>query len=206
MKLYDESMPAPNPRRVRMFLAEKGIALPTVRVQLGKGEHKSPEHIARNALGQVPVLELDDGSTLSESVSICRYIEALHPEPPLFGRTPKEIGTIDMWIRRVEMQLMVPIGAVWVNCHPATEAYMKAMGVKRFTEYGEQSRARARNRLEWLDSQMEGDFIAGDFSAADIVALSIVDFGIFIDIPIPPDALRLSAWHERVSKRPSAQA
>ena len=78
--------------------------------------------------------------------------------------------------------------------------------MKRFTEYGEQSRARARNRLEWLDSQMEGDFIAGDFSAADIVALSIVDFGIFIDIPIPPDALRLSAWHERVSKRPSAQA
>jgi glutathione S-transferase len=206
MKLYDENMPAPNPRRVRMFLKEKGLEVPIVRVQLGKGEHKSPEHLGRNALGQVPTLELDDGSAISESVSICRYLEALHPEPALFGRTPKEIGLIDMWIRRVELHLMAPIGAVWVNCHPATEAYMKAMGVTRFPAYGEESRKRALNRMEWLDGQMEGDYIAGAFSAADIVALSIVDFGAFIDIAIPQNAGRLRAWHERVSARPSAQA
>lgn len=206
MKLYDGGR-APNPRRVRIFFAEKNVPLPElVPVDIGRKEHRTEAFAKLNPARRLPVLELDDGTTLAETIAICRYIEALHPEPPLFGRTPKEIGTIDMWIRRVEMQVMVPLGAVWVNCHPATEAYMKAMGVKRFPDYGEQNRARAFNRLEWLDSQMEGDFIAGDFSAADIVALSIVDFGAFIDIPIPPGARRLRAWHERVSKRRSAKA
>ena len=206
MKLYDENMPAPNPRRVRMFAAEKGIEIPRVRVQLAKGEHKSPEHLARNALGQVPTLELDDGSMLSESVSICRYLEALYPTPPLFGRSPKEVGLVDMWIRRVELQIMAPLGAVWINCHPYTEPYAKAMGITRFADYGEANRLRAIDRLDWLDGQLESEFIAGDFSAADIIALSIIDFGTFIGVPIPEHATRLRAWHERVSKRPSATA
>jgi glutathione S-transferase len=206
MKLYDENMPAPNPRRVRIFAAEKGIDLPLVRVELAKGAHKSPEHLARNALGQVPTLELDDGSMLSESVSICRYLEALFPNPPLFGRTPKEIGLVDMWIRRVELQLGVPLGAYWINCHPYTEPYAKAMGITRYKDYGEASRLRAINRLEWLDGQLEAEFLAGDFSAADIIALSLIDFAGFIGIPIPDRATRLRAWHERVTKRPSASA
>ncbi|HTO55290.1 MAG TPA: glutathione S-transferase N-terminal domain-containing protein [Myxococcota bacterium] len=206
MKLYNENMPAPNPRRVRMFAAEKGISLPLVRVELAKREHKSAEHLARNALGQVPTLELDDGSTISESVSICRYLEALYPAPPLFGRTPKEIGLVDMWIRRVELQLGVPLGAYWINCHPYTEPYAKAMGITRFGDYGEASRLRAIDRLEWLDGQLESEFLAGDFSAADLIALSLVDFAAFIGIAIPERATRLRAWHERVSKRPSASA
>ena len=206
MKLYNENMPAPNPRRVRMFAAEKGISLPLVRVELAKREHKSAEHLARNALGQVPTLELDDGSTISESVSICRYLEALYPAPPLFGRTPKEIGLVDMWIRRVELQLGVPLGAYWINCHPYTEPYAKAMGITRFGDYGEASRLRAIDRLEWLDGQLESEFLAGDFSAADLIAFSLVDFAAFIGIAIPERATRLRAWHERVSKRPSASA
>lgn len=206
MKLYDENLPAPNPRRVRMFLAEKGIDIPLVRVQLARGEHKSPEHLARNALGQVPVLELDDGSTISETISICRYLEALHPMPALFGRTPKEIGLIDMWIRRFELQLMTPVGAVWVNVHPYTEAYMKALGRTRYADYGEASRRHASDRLAWFDSQLEGDWFAGDFSMADITALTIIDFAAFIGIPIPESATRLKDWHARISARPGAQA
>lgn len=206
MKLYDENMPAPNPRRVRIFAAEKGIEIPRVRVDLTKREHKSPEHLARNALGQVPTLELDDGTMLSESVSICRYLEALYPTPPLFGRNPKEIGLVDMWIRRLELQIGVPLGAYWINCHPYTAPYAKAMGITRFEAYGEANRLRAIDRLEWLDRQLETEFVAGDFSAADIIALSLVDFGAFIGIPIPEPATRLRGWHERVSKRPSASA
>ena len=206
MKLYDENMPAPNPRRVRMFAAEKGIEIPRVRVQLAKGEHKSPAHLARNALGQLPTLELDDGSMLSESVSICRYLEAVYPTPPLFGKSPKEIGLVDMWIRRVELQIMAPLGAVWINCHPYTEPYAKAMGITRFEAYGEANRLRAIDRLGWLDRQLDTEFIAGDFSAADIIALSVIDFGTFIGVGIPESATRLRGWHERVSKRPSASA
>src|ERR1700761_6114970 len=102
MILYGAPNPAPNPRRVRIFLAEKGIELAETPVDLMKREHKSPEHVARNSLGQVPTLELDDGTTISETVSICRYLEALHPEPPMFGRTPVEQALVDMWIRRIE--------------------------------------------------------------------------------------------------------
>src|SRR5512143_544481 len=101
MKLYGAPMPAPNPRRVRVFLAEKGVDLPETPVDLMKREHKSEEHRARNSLGQVPTLELDDGTMISETVSICRYLEALHPEPPLFGRSAVEQALVDMWIRRV---------------------------------------------------------------------------------------------------------
>ncbi|BCW89618.1 FtsZ-localized protein A [Alphaproteobacteria bacterium SO-S41] len=208
MKLYDENMPAPNPRRVRIFLAEKGITIPLVNVSLAKAEHKAPDFLTKNSLGQIPVLELDDGSTISETVSICRYLEALHPTPALFGTTPKEIGLIDMWIRRVELQLMSQIGNVWINSHKYTEKYAEKYGIKRFPDFGEESAKRAVGRLHWLDGDIAGrDFIAGDtYSMADIAALTVIDFAGFIGIPIPERCDNLKAWHERVSARPSAQA
>lgn len=208
MKLYDAGMPAPNPRRVRMYLAEKGIDVPLVKVSMLEGEHKRPEYIALNSLGQVPVLELDDGTAISETVSICRYFEALHPEPPLFGRTPVEIARIDMWIRRIEFQLMNPISQVWINVHPYTERFCAANGITRYAAFGEDNRKRALNRMKWLNGELAGhEFIAGDaFTMADIAAISVIDFAKFIGIEIPAEAEALSAWHARVSARPSAAA
>lgn len=110
MKLYGAPMPAPNPRRVRIFLAEKGVDLPETPVNMMQREHKSAEHRARNSLGQVPTLELDDGTCISETVAICRYFDEIHPEPPMFGRTPVEKAQVDMWIRRVEFTVMSPVG------------------------------------------------------------------------------------------------
>lgn len=203
MKLYDEAMPAPNPRRVRMFLAEKGVEIERVHVPLRERAHKSPEFLAKNSVGQVPALELDDGTIIAETVSICRYLEALHPEPPLFGRTAKEQALIDMWIRRLEFQLMGPIGQVWRHAHPYT-----AKLLTQYKDFGESNRAHAEAAYRWLDQELEGhDYIVGDaFSMADIVALSIVDFGTFIGVEAPADCTRLAAWRARVSARPSAAA
>jgi len=110
MILYGAPMPAPNPRRVRIFLAEKGIDLPETPVNMMKREHKSPEFRAKNSMGQLPTLELDDGTCISETVAICRYFEETHPEPPMFGRTPVEKALIDQWVRRVEFAVMMPVG------------------------------------------------------------------------------------------------
>lgn len=208
MKLYDEKMPAPNPRRVRIFLAEKGIEVPLERVKMAAGEHKAPAFMAKNSLGQLPVLELDDGSTISETVSICRYFEALQPDPPLFGRTPREIGVIDMWIRRVELQLSAHLSQLWINAHPYTEAYTARMGIARFPEFGEESRKRLVDKMTWLDLEIgRRDFVAGDaYSMADIATLTILDFAAFIGVPLPETAANLKAWHARVSARPSASA
>src|SRR3990167_5655432 len=138
MILYGEANPAPNPRRVRIFIAEKGIDLPETRVNLRQREHKAPEHLARNSLGQVPTLVLDDGEAISETVSICRYLEALHPANPLFGTTPLEQAQIDMWIRRVEFQLMTPVGMFWRHAHPLTAALLT-----QFKDFGESKIGRA---------------------------------------------------------------
>lgn len=208
MKLYDEKMPAPNPRRVRIFLAEKGITVPLERVKLAEGAHKTPEFKAKNSLGQIPVLELDDGTTITETVSICRYFEALQPEPSLFGRNPTEIALIDMWVRRVELHLSAHLSQLWINAHPYTEAYAAKMGIVRFPEFGEESRKRLIEKMIWLDGEIAGrDFIAGSsYSMADIATLTIVDFAGFIGVPIPDAAEHLKAWHARVSARPSAAA
>ena len=208
MKLYDERLPAPNPRRVRIFLAEKDLKIPLERVPLAEGAHKRPEYLKKNSLGQVPTLELDDGSTISESVSICRYLEALHPKPPLFGATAKEQALIDMWVRRSDLRLMAPIGQVWVNVHPYTKAVMEAQGFERFEDFGEANKARSYGAMRWLDKDL-GDrpFIAGErYSMADIVTLCTLDFATFIDLPIPEDCGNLRAWHARVSSRASATA
>ncbi len=203
MKLYGAPMPAPNPRRVRIFLAEKGVALAETPVDMMQREHKSPEHMARNALGQVPTLELDDGTTISETVSICRYLEALHPSPPLFGATPLEQAQTDMWIRRVEFVLMQPVGMYWRHAHPRT-----ARLIKQYTEFGQSNVERYAEAQAWFNRQLAGQpFIAGEaFSMADICALSTVDFATWIGLPLAQENANLIAWRERVASRPSASA
>lgn len=203
MKLYGEDNPAPNPRRVRIFLAEKGLTLEQERVPLRERAHKASDFLQKNSLGQVPVLELDDGSYLSESVSICRYLEALHPSPPLFGVSPKEQAVIDMWIRRIELQLMMPIAQIWRHTHPLTAGLLT-----QFTDFGESNRAHADRAYHWLDKELtDRDFIAGDaYSMADIIAQTTVDFGRFIGVPIPDDCPAVHSWLARVTDRPSAKA
>ena len=203
MKLYGAPMPAPNPRRVRMFLAEKGVDLPETRIDMMKREYKSPEHRARNSLGQIPTLELDDGRTILETVSICRYFEALHPEPPLFGKTPFEIATVDMWIRRIEFVVMMPVGNYWRHAHPRTAALLT-----QFKDFGQSNVETYAGAQKFLNRELEGrDFIAGDtFTMADICALSTVDFANWIGLPIDPERSNLAAWHTRLTARPSAAA
>lgn len=208
MKLYDASLPAPHPRRVRIFLAEKHLNIECELVNLFTREQKTAEFLAKNSLGQLPVLELASGDTISESVTICRYLEALHPEPNLFGAEPRQIAEIDMWIRRLELQLMIPLSAVWLHTHPLTVPYMQSQSMTRFPAYGEECRERYLSKLAWLDDAIAGrNFIASDaYSMADIVALSLIDFGIFVGIPLPGELKQLSDWHRTASQRPSASA
>jgi glutathione S-transferase len=203
MKLYGAPNPAPNPRRVRIFLAEKGVDLPETPVDMRKREHKSPEFREKNPSGQIPVLELDDRRTLSETVSICRYFEALHPEPPLFGQGAYEQAEIDMWIRRVEFVLMTPVGMFWRHAHPYTASLLT-----QFKDFGESNRETVTNAMTWFDRQLQDrEYIAGaHFSIADICALTTIDFADFIGLPMPESATHLKAWHARVSARPSAAA
>lgn len=204
MKLYNAPMPAPNPRRVRIFLAEKGVSVPMVDVAITKREHKSPEHMERNSLGQLPTLELDDGTMISETVAICRYLESLYPDPPLFGRTGLEQALVDMWTRRMEFQVMAPVGMFWRHAHPFTAAVV----VPQYKEFGESNRAHYERMLGWLDGELDGkSFIVGrDYTIADICALSIVDFAAWIGLAMPEGAPNVLAWHARVSERPSAKA
>jgi glutathione S-transferase len=203
MKLYNEDNPAPNPRRVRIFLAEKGVSVPLVHVPMRQGAHKSAEFMLKNSLGQVPVLELDDGSTLSESIAICRYLEELHPTPALFGKDAWQRAQVEMWIRRIEFALMSRLGAVWVNTHKFT-AHLGT----QYKDYGEAMRVRSLKAMHWLNDELKGrEFLAtGHYSMADIVALTSIDFAAFIGIETPAELTDLLAWHARVSARPSATA
>jgi len=196
-------MPAPNPRRVRIFLAEKGIDLAETPLDLRKREHKSPEHRERNSLGQVPTLELDDGTMISETVAICRYFEEIQPNPRLFGETPAQKANVDMWVRRIEFQLMIPVGNFWRHAHPFTAALLT-----QYKDFGETNRETYANAQKWLDRELaDRPFIAGEvFGMADICALSTVDFANWIGLPIDAERANLTAWHTRVSARPSAAA
>jgi glutathione S-transferase len=199
VKLYTEDDPAPNPRRVRLFLAEKGVEIEEVRVPLRQGAHKSPEHRARNPAGQVPTLELDDGTYLSETVAICRYLDSLHPEPPMFGRTALEQAQVDQWIRRVELQLMTPVAMYWRHAHPLT-----ARLLTQFKDFGESNRETVRRVMLWFDGQLAGreHLATTDFTMADIALLTTVDFANWIGLETPAEATHLAAWRERVSSRP----
>ena len=205
MKLYGAPKPAPNPRRVRMFLAEKGVDLPETPVDLMKREHKSPEYRQKNSLKPgADARGTDDGSTISRTVAICRYFEELNPDPPLFGRTPFEKAQVDMWVRRIEFQLMGPVGNFWRHAHPRTAAL-----INQYKDFGESNREAYSNAQRWLDGELSNGrpFIAGaSLSMADICALSTIDFAHWIGLEIDPDRPHLSAWHQRVSARPSASA
>ena len=203
MILYGAPNPAPNPRRVRIFIAEKGLDLPETPVNLMKREHKSDEHKARNSLGQVPTLVLDDGTAISETVAICRYLDETHPGGALFGTTPLERAQVDMWIRRVEFQLMNPVGMFWRHAHPRTAALLT-----QFKDFGESNRANYESALKWLDRELaDKPFVAGDtYTMADICALCTVDFADWIGLPVADDLANVKAWHARVTARPSAAA
>jgi glutathione S-transferase len=204
MKLYNAAMPAPNPRRVRIFLAEKGAALDVIDVEMLKREHKEPAHLARNSLGQLPTLELDDGTMLSETVAICRYLESIYPEPSMFGRSALEQAQVDMWTRRVELQLGTPAGMFWRHAHPFTARLV----IPQYKEFGESNRTLYERALSWLDGELKGrEFVAtSDYTIADICLLSLVDFAAWIGLPGPDSLPNLKAWHERVRARPSSSA
>lgn len=203
MLFYDSPNPAPNPRRVRVFAAEKGIDLPTREVSIPKREQKSPEFLKMNPRGQTPALQLDDGTVIAESVAICRYLEAIHPEPNLFGATPAEIGVIEMWNRRVEMIAMAPVGAVWVHTHRFTAALPG-----RNEAWGEANRETVGKAFAFFDEALGArEFLAGErFTMADILLLTTVDFAAFAGCPAGEALANLAAWHTRVSARPSAAA
>jgi glutathione S-transferase len=202
MKLYDSSM-APNPRRVRVFLAEKGIQVPSVQVDIGKAENREAPYLAKNPLGGVPALELDDGTVISESVAICRYFEEIQPNPPLMGTDAKDRAIVEMWSRRTELEVARPIAQTFQNTH----AFFKGR-IPQVPEYGEVCRAHATKRLEWIDSELaKREFIAGPrYTIADITLLIGIDFGRVVKIGIQPEQKNLARWYEAVSSRPSAKA
>jgi len=203
MKLYDGGR-APNPRRVRMFLAEKGITVPLEPVDLGAMQHRSPEFAAINPLQRLPALQLDDGAILTESMAICRYFEGLKPEPPLLGRDFRDQAFVEMWNRRVELHLLLPVMAAFRHCHPA----MKEMEVPQIPAWGEVNRERAVEFLTFLDGELaHRAHVAGeDFTVADITAFIAVDFMKPAKITVPDGLSNLQRWRGAVAARPSASA
>jgi len=203
MKLYDGGR-APNPRRVRIFLAEKGISLPMEQVDLGALQQKSPAYSAINPLQRVPALVLNDGTVLTESIAICRYFEELNPEPPLFGRGALEQARIEMWNRRVELHFFSLVSHVFRNTHPA----MKDMEVPQVPAWAEANKPRIADFIAFLDGELKDrPFVAGDsYSVADITGLVSMDFMKPAKLPVPEELKNLRRWHAEVLARPSAQA
>ncbi len=203
MKLYDGGQ-APNPRRVRIFLAEKGIEVPLVPVDMGALGHKGEEITKRNPLQRLPVLELDDGTIITESVAICRYFDELFPEKPLMGGDPLEKAHIEMWQRRMEMHLLLLVANVFRHAHPA----MKDWEVPQIAEFSEANRPKVMASLKWLNDELaDREFIAGQsFTIADITAMIAVDFMKPARLSVPEDHTALLDWYGRVKARPSANA
>jgi glutathione S-transferase len=203
MKLYD-SRQAPNPRRLRIFLAEKGIAVPTEQVDIMAMAHKTPEYTAINPLQRMPALVLDDGTVITESIAICRYFEMLQPDPPLFGVGAREIALVEMWNRRCEINFFANVAAVFRHLHPS----MKELEVPQVPAWAEANKPRVTWFLEWLDRELAGrEFIAGEhFSVADITALCAIDFMKPARLTMPEGIANVKRWHAVVSVRPSAKA
>ena len=202
MKLLDSAV-APNPRRVRIFLAEKGIQVPVEQVDIAKASNRQPEFLAKNPFGGVPVLQLDDGSYIAESLAICRYFEETSPKPALFGEGAKERAEVEMWQRRMELYLFNMV----TGCFQNTHAFFKGR-IPQVPEYGEVCKKNALSRIAWLDGELANRrFIAGDkYTVADITALCAIDFGRPSNIRIAEEQKHLGRWHHEVSSRPSAKA
>lgn len=203
MKLYDGGR-APNPRRVRIFLAEKGLSVPLEPVDMGAFGHKGTDVTALNPLQRLPVLVLDDGTVLTETIAICRYFEELHPEPALFGTGAKGRALTEMWQRRLELNFFMPVAHAFRHTHPA----MKEWEVPQIAEWGEANRPKALEFLALLDAELAGrEFAAGDdFSVADITGLVALDFMKPAKITLPDELVHVARWRDALRARPSADA
>lgn len=203
MKLYDGGR-APNPRRTRIFLAEKGLKVPTQQVDLGALEQMNPDYAEINPLKRVPALVLDDGMVLTESVAICRYFEGVHPEPPLFGRDALESARVEMWNRRLELNLLFAVAHVFRHTHPA----MKEMEVPQVPAWAEANKPRIVEVLGIVDRELAGRrFITGDtFTIADITGLVALDFMKPAKLSVPNELAHVRRWHAELGARPSASA
>ena len=209
MKLYDFAL-APNPRRVRMFLAEKGIEVPSVQINTRQREQFSDTYRAINPYCQVPALEVDDGTIITESVSICRYFEEIHPEPLLMGRDPLNKAIVDMWNRRVEFGGYQPVAEAVRNSLPMFEdrglAGMPG-GVPQIAALADRGKMAFGRFLTRIDDRLgDSEFIAGDdFTIADITAFVAIEFGGLVDFGIPMEDANVARWQDQVAARPSAK-
>ena len=203
MKLFDGGR-APNPRRVRVYLSEKGIKIPVEQVDLGAMAHRSAAFAAVNPLMRVPALELDDGTIITESIAICRYFEMLHPQPPLFGRDAKEAAIVEMWQRRIELHLLAPVSHIFRNLHPA----MAQMEVPQVPAWAEANKPRVIEFLQLLDGELgKRRYITGEnFTVADITGLVALDFMKPAKLSVPDTMVNVRRWHAELSARPSASA
>ena len=203
MKLFDGGR-APNPRRVSVYLAEKGIEVPRVQIDMGAMGHRSDEIARRNPLRRLPVLELGDGTILTESIAICRYFEELHPEPALFGRGALGKALVEMWQRRLEISLMMPVANAFRHIHPA----MKEWEIPQVPEWGEANKPKVLEFLAMFDGELASrEFAAGDeFSIADITGLVAIDFMKPARLAVPEELTNVIRWHNALRARPSASA
>ncbi|MBP7704517.1 MAG: glutathione S-transferase [Caulobacter sp.] len=204
MKLYD-SFRAPNPRRVRWFLAEKGVEdqVEIINLDVFKGEHRAPDYLAKAGLPNVPALEIDADTTITESVAICRYLESVFPEPNLFGRDAREIAVVEMWTRRAEMMLATPLMLTVRHSHPALAALEKQV-----PEIAESNRAGATRALKVFERRLsESEFIAADrVTIADILVATSIDFSRMAKFAVPEDMPNVKRWYEAMMSRPAAGA
>jgi glutathione S-transferase len=203
MRLYTSI--GPNPRMVRIFIMEKGLTVPEIQVDVLAGENRREPFLSLNPAGELPVLELDDGSCLAETTAICEYLEERHPDPPLIGATPEARARTRMWWRRVDLKVVQPM----------TQGFRAAEGLELFRDRvhclpmaAEELKATAREGLAWLEDQFgERPYLTGDaISAADIALFSFVEFGAMVGQGLDPAHRRLAAWHDRMVSRPSAPA
>ena len=200
MKLHNSI--GPNPKAVRMFMAEKGIEIPLVEIDLMGGENRQPAYQQKNAMGQLPCLELDDGTFIAEITTICEYLEEQHQTPSLIGSTAEARAETRMWTRRVDLNI----------CEPLTSGFRYAEGLKLFEprmpvipEAAAGLKARAQFYLQWLNDALTGDWLCGQrFSYADIHLFCFLEFGIQVGQPLSEDCPKILAWYERVKARPSS--
>ena len=203
MKFYNSI--GPNPRVVRMFMAEKGLDIPKIEIDVVRGDNRKEPYLQKNPHGQTPALELDDGSTVCEITAICEYLEDIHPNPALIGTTPREKAETRMWTRRIDLNI----------CEPLTNGVRFSQGMAMFKdrivtipEAADGLKKIARDRVRWLDGQMDGrEYICGKrFTLADVLLFVFLEFGVRLGQPLDAENHNLAGWFERIQARPSAAA